>query len=136
MPTLCAFADAQPAVCCIAIPLPHESLHPGWSPPPPPLSPASALATLSSACLAWDTAVAASHNASAAASHDAAVLALQGVVNTHAAGWSHLDLKPENICVEWPEDGGPTAFLVDFGSGHPLDQSELNNLYGLHWACN
>ena len=41
----------------------------------------------------------------------------------HAAGWAHLDLKPDNACLE-VTDGRLLGKLIDFGSAYPLGTSE------------
>ena len=48
---------------------------------------------------------------------------LQGVMEMHAAGWAHLDLKPDNACLEIA-DGRLLGKLIDFGSAYPLGTSE------------
>lgn len=40
---------------------------------------------------------------------------VQGTAAVHDAGWAHMDLKPDNTCMEI-EDGLPHSYLVDFGS--------------------
>ncbi|KAL0021754.1 hypothetical protein WJX79_003949 [Trebouxia sp. C0005] len=41
--------------------------------------------------------------------------AVKGTAAVHDAGWAHMDLKPDNTCMEI-EDGLPHSYLVDFGS--------------------
>ena len=42
---------------------------------------------------------------------------LQGVVDMHNAGWAHLDIKPDNVCMEL-KPGTPCAqsYVIDYGS--------------------
>lgn len=42
---------------------------------------------------------------------------LQGVVDMHDAGWAHLDLKPDNVCMELrPGTPGSHSYVIDYGS--------------------
>ena len=68
-----------------------------------------------------------------------AVSLFQGIVNLHKFGWAHLDLKPDNLCMEM-KNGLPHPYVVDYGAAFeqgsgmswPLDlltlSSEESNL--------
>ena len=44
---------------------------------------------------------------------------MQGTVALHEAGWAHLDIKPDNVCVALDADSHlPHCYLVDYGSCH------------------
>ncbi len=47
---------------------------------------------------------------------------VQGTAAVHDAGWAHMDLKPDNLCMEI-QDGLPHPYLVDFGSSLMQDTS-------------
>ena len=42
---------------------------------------------------------------------------MQGVVDMHDAGWAHLDIKPDNVCMELkPSTPGGHCHVIDYGS--------------------
>ena len=43
-------------------------------------------------------------------------LVLQPIAEIHAAGWAHVDLKPDNICFETGPGGIIIPYVIDFGS--------------------
>ena len=43
-------------------------------------------------------------------------LVLQTIAEMHAAGWAHVDLTPDNICVEAEPGRKPVPYVIDFGS--------------------
>jgi len=49
---------------------------------------------------------------------------VQGTAAVHDAGWAHMDLKPDNLCMEI-QDGLPHPYLVDFGSSLMQDTSRF-----------
>ena len=49
---------------------------------------------------------------------------MQGVVHMHAANMAHLDLKPDNICMEM-KDGQTHTCVVDYGSCLQQDTGEF-----------
>lgn len=54
---------------------------------------------------------------------------LQGVVDMHAAGWAHLDLKPDNVCMELrPGTPGSHSYVIDYGSALQLGTGVLIKL--------
>lgn len=45
---------------------------------------------------------------------------MQGVAHLHAANIAHMDLKPENICMEM-KGGQTSTWVVDYGSAMQQD---------------
>ena len=43
------------------------------------------------------------------------VTGAQGIVNMHAAGWAHMDLKPDNLCFEM-KHGQAHPYIIDYRS--------------------
>jgi hypothetical protein len=52
----------------------------------------------------------------------------QGIVNLHKFGWAHLDLKPDNLCMEM-KNGLPHPCVVDYGAA--FEQGS-----GMSWPLN
>jgi len=50
---------------------------------------------------------------------------LQTLIGCHEQGVAHLDIKPDNLM----EDGEGNTILIDFGSSHKFNFSELENNY-------
>lgn len=48
----------------------------------------------------------------------------QGIVNMHTAGWAHMDLKPDNLCIEM-KNGQAHPYIIDFGSTFQIGSSKL-----------
>ena len=44
-------------------------------------------------------------------------MCVQGVVDMHAAGWAHMDIKPDNTCMELKGESAELhGYLIDYGS--------------------
>jgi serine/threonine protein kinase len=49
--------------------------------------------------------------------------ACAGLIDTHAAGIVHRDVKPANLLITSTVEGGPLVKLVDFGLAHLVEQA-------------